>query len=88
MGVLKTKDSSSTNKKETSSFYGDCNESFVHSCLCFYPSDMSVTSKSPSNKAHVRTLRNILKYLSIFEHILKIIFFKESSKNMSAKFAQ
>jgi hypothetical protein len=39
-------------------------------CLCVRPSNMSVTSESPSNKAYVHPLR---KYSSIFEHILENI---------------
>jgi hypothetical protein len=36
-------------------------------CPCDGPFDMFVMSESPSNKAHVRPLR---EYLSIFEHII------------------
>jgi hypothetical protein len=39
-----------------------------HSCLCVCLSDMFITSKSLSDKAHVNLLR---EYFSIFEHILK-----------------
>ena len=55
----------------------------IHSCLYIYSSDMSITFKSLSNKAHVHLLR---EYSSIFGYIQECS--KNicvSSKNMSVK---